>query len=156
MYWDALGRSWHLCIFGTISNSFWILLPPANKVCEGNVFTGVCLSTGGHASWRGGMFGERGHGWWKGGMCGKGGHVWQSWGMHGEGGMHGKGGHLWQRGACLVKGDMHGRGYVCGRGMCGRGCAWQGGHACMRDSYWTGWYTSYWNAFFLRYVSKHF
>ena len=24
-----------------------ILLPPANEVCEGNVFTGVCLSTGG-------------------------------------------------------------------------------------------------------------
>ena len=23
------------------------LLPPANEVCEGNVFTGVCLSTGG-------------------------------------------------------------------------------------------------------------
>ena len=25
------------------------LLPPANKVCEGYVFTGVCLSTGGFA-----------------------------------------------------------------------------------------------------------
>ena len=24
-----------------------ILLPPANEVCEGYVFTGVCLSTGG-------------------------------------------------------------------------------------------------------------
>ena len=23
------------------------LLPPANEVCKGNVFTGVCLSTGG-------------------------------------------------------------------------------------------------------------
>ena len=29
-----------------------IELPPANEVCEGNVFTGVCLSTGGHA-WSG-------------------------------------------------------------------------------------------------------
>ena len=25
-----------------------ILLPPANEVCEGYVFTGVCLSTGGY------------------------------------------------------------------------------------------------------------
>ena len=25
------------------------LLPPANEVCEGYVFTGVCLSTGGSA-----------------------------------------------------------------------------------------------------------
>ena len=38
-------------------------LPPANKVCEGNVFTGVCLSTGG------GM-----HGW---GACVAEGHAWQ-------------------------------------------------------------------------------
>ena len=38
------------------------LLPPANEVCEGYVFTGVCLSTGGvhdggHA-WQGGMHGR--------------------------------------------------------------------------------------------------
>ena len=33
------------------------LLPPANKVCEGNVFTGVCLPT------RGGMRGQWGHAW---------------------------------------------------------------------------------------------
>ena len=30
------------------------LLPPANKVCEGYVFTGVCLSTGGLALCPGG------------------------------------------------------------------------------------------------------
>ena len=29
------------------------LLPPANEVCEGNVFTGVCLSTGGMRDGRG-------------------------------------------------------------------------------------------------------
>ena len=28
-------------------------LPPANEVCEGNVFTGVCLSTGGGHAWLG-------------------------------------------------------------------------------------------------------
>ena len=38
-----------------------IYLPPANEVCEGYVFTGVCLST-----WGGGMHGFI---WW-GGMCG--------------------------------------------------------------------------------------
>ena len=32
-----------LCKF----NRFFYLLPPANVVCEGYVFTGVCLSTGG-------------------------------------------------------------------------------------------------------------
>ena len=30
-------------------------LPPANEVCEGYVFTGVCLSTGGGRVWQGGM-----------------------------------------------------------------------------------------------------
>ena len=32
-----------------------LFLPPANEVCEGYVFTGVCLSTGG-----GGMHGDGG------------------------------------------------------------------------------------------------
>ena len=31
----------------TISYTIWNLLPPANEVCEGYVFTGVCLSAGG-------------------------------------------------------------------------------------------------------------
>ena len=39
--------------------------------------------------------------------------------------MHGEGRHAWQ-GACVA-------GCVCGRCMCGRGCAWQRGHVCMRD-----------------------
>ena len=32
------------------------LLPPASEVCEGNVFTGVCLSTGGGSLSRGGLY----------------------------------------------------------------------------------------------------
>ena len=59
-------------------------LPPANEVCEGYVFTGVCLSTPG-----GGV-----HGFIRGGVCGfiGGGHAWFY-----SGGMHGfiPGGHAW-------------------------------------------------------------
>ena len=68
-------------------------LPPANKVCEGNVFTGVCLSPGG--------------------ACMAGGHVWQR-GMHGrgcawQGDVHGGGicdrRHSWW-GVCGGAGEM--------------------------------------------------
>ena len=78
-------------------HSIWCsdtFLPPANEVCEGYVFTGVCLSTVGHA-WQG--------------ACMAGGCVWQ-----GEGGMHGGGGGVygggcvWWGGACVV-GGVHGR-----------------------------------------------
>ena len=73
---------------GAERNPF-ILLPPANEVCEGYVFTGVCLSTGGacvlpvggHACFpgvcgcRAGMCGCGGHAWLQGHVCGcKGGH----------------------------------------------------------------------------------
>ena len=89
-----------------------LLLPPANEVCEGYVFTGVCLSTGGvHGRGRG-MHG-RGH------AC---------WGMH-VGGMHGRGSGM--VGACMVggmcgegsawQGDMHGRGTCMAGGMHGVG-----------------------------------
>ena len=79
------------------------LLTPANEVCEGYVFTGVCLSTGGG-----------------GGVC-SGGHAWQ-------GGIHGRG--VCGRGVCMAGGMHCGKGvYVCGRGACmagggmhGRGC----------------------------------
>ena len=86
------------------------LLPPANEVCKGYVFTHVCLSTGGHVCQ---------------GVCMAGGHVWQGACM--AGGVHGKG-------ACMARGrawqgGMHRRGCVAG-GMHGRGCAWWGG-ACM-------------------------
>ena len=69
-----------------------LLLPPANEVCEGYVFTGVCLSTGGGRAWllQGGVV----HGCSRGGMRGcsggacmvaPGGHAWLLWG----GGMRG-------------------------------------------------------------------
>ena len=54
------------------------LLPPTNEVCQGYVFTGACLSTGGHV-WL------RGHAWW--GTCVVGRCTWQA-------SMHGKG-HVW-------------------------------------------------------------
>ena len=84
-----------------------MLLPPANEVCEGYVFTGVCLSTGGPV-WLlpGGAY-----------MVAMGGCAWLLW-----------------RGACVVApgGGMHG----CSRGVCmvapGGGGVWLlrvGGHA---------------------------
>ena len=86
------------------------LLPPANEVCEGYVFTRVCLSTGGTCAWQGG-------------------HVWQGCVHVRWQGMHDRG-HAWQ-GACMAgghawQGAVHGR-----RGMHGRGCAWQGGMHAM-------------------------
>ena len=88
------------------------LLPPANEVCEGYVFTGVYLSMGE-------------------GVCVAGGHVWQ-------GGMHGWGGHVWQggvrgRGACMVggcawQGACMGVGGMCGGGTCIAAGVWLGGH----------------------------
>ena len=98
-------------------NTSNLLLPPANEVCEGYVFTRVC-----HSVYRGSM-----HGWQC--VCG-GGHAWQ-------GGMHGRG-HAWQggswQGACIaglcMAGGMHGPPSTMGYGWSMRGQ-----------------YTSYWNAF---------
>ena len=101
------------------------LITAANEVCEGYVFTVVCLSTGG-------MGGMRGKGACVvGGMCGRGacmtggvcdrGCAWWEMCM--------AGGHAWQRGACMAEGGMHGRGCAWQRGMCGRGaCVVGGGH----------------------------
>ena len=60
--------------------------PPANDVCKGYVFTGPCLSTGGHAWWgcawqggacvAGGACMAGGHAWW--GCAMQGVCVWQS------------------------------------------------------------------------------
>ena len=126
------------------------LLPPANEVCEGYVFTGVCLSTGGEGECVVALGGC---------VVAPGVHAWLLWG-----GMRGcslgvcvvaPGGHTW-----LLRGGMHGcsLGGVCGcsrwacvvapRGVCGcsggacvvapggmRGCSWgacvvaPGGHA---------------------------
>ena len=96
------------------------LLPPANEVCEGYVFTPVCQSF----VHRGGVHGRgvRMVGGMNGGGCMAGG------GMHGRGvcmvgvcvwqGVCMAGGHVWQ-------GGVHGKGGMVG-GMCGRGRAWQG------------------------------
>ena len=70
------------------SLSYDIFLPPANKVCEGYVFTGVCLSTGGGHAWQGACIsgtcvaGGHGLGVCTAGMhtCKGGGHAWQA--MH--------------------------------------------------------------------------
>ena len=118
------------------------MLPPANEVCEGYVFTGVCLSTG-----------EGMHGC-SGGAC-----------VVAQGGMRGcSGGHAWllQGGrAWLLRGGMRGCSWGGMRG-CSGGCAWllPGGHAWllrggMRGFFdeirsMSGRYVSHWNAFLLQ------
>ena len=104
---------------GAERNPF-ILLPPANEVCEGYVFTGVCLSTGG------------------------GGDVRASRGVRTSQGGVVAGRHVWL-GVCVVVGGMHGCRGVCGcrRGIhCCGGHAWLqgGGHAwdMMRYGQWAG------------------
>ena len=116
-------------------------LPPATKLGQGYVFTGVCDSVhrgacmvaGGGV---GGMHGCQGHAWLLGvhgcqGACIVAGGMCGSWGtcMVAGGGMHGcRGGHAW------LLGCMHGcwGWYVVARGMLGCwgvcivavGCAW--------------------------------
>ena len=103
-------------------------LPPANEVCEGYVFTGVCLSTGGgvHGCSRGGMRG-----------CSRGACVVaHRGGVHGcsQERMHGcsRRGHTW-----LLTGGM-------------RGCS-GGVRVFFPDEVrsMSGRYASYWNAFLL-------
>ena len=140
------------------------LLPPANEVCEGYVFTGVCLSKpgGGGRVW-----------FYLGGMHGFiGGHAWFYLG----GGMRG-----FIRGACMVLfGGVGMRGFI--RGACivlfgGVPCYYSegacvvlfGGHAWFYSGgrAWffqffgyneirsmSGRYASYWNAFLLVFVSS--
>ena len=98
-----------------------LLLPPANEVCEGYVFTGVCLSTGGGGlAWLvGGVHSCQGvvHG------CG-GGCVWLLGGMKVVGG-----------GACMVAG-VHVWLWTGVRGCQGMLCSWgyvwlpEGVHGC--------------------------
>ena len=109
------------------------------QICEGYVFTGVCLSTGGwHAWWgacmAGGVCG-RGCAWQ--GACVAGGHTWQG-GMHGGGGMCGRG-HAWW-GACIAVGGGH---------VWQGECAWCWGMCGRYYEIWSmsGRYASYWNAF---------
>ena len=109
------------------------LLPPANEVCEGYVFTGVCLSTGGVC-----VVAPGGHAWllWGGVYGCSGGHVWLlPGGVHGCSGGHAwllPGGHAWllPGGACMVAPGGHAwlLWGVCG---CSGGHVWLllGGHA---------------------------
>ena len=120
-----------------IFSGFWRpFLPPAKEVCEGYVFTGVCLSTGAEACIvvggtcvvAGGrdMCGCRGRG-----MCGcwGEGHVWLV-----GGGMHG----CWE-GMCGCWGNMHGCWGACmdaGRAcvVAGGTCVAAGGHAWLQGA----------------------
>ena len=57
-----------------------VFLPPATKLWQGDVFTGVCLSTGGRA-WQSGVGGRGslhggGHVWWR--VCVAEGHAWHA------------------------------------------------------------------------------
>ena len=65
--------------FKTVQMIWKHFLPPANIVCEGYIFTGICDSVNGGCAWllRGGMHGcSRGHAWLLGG------HAWLLWGGH--------------------------------------------------------------------------
>ena len=125
---------------------------PANEVCEGYVFTGVCLSTrGGGRAWllqRGGacvvapgmcVVAPGGHAWLLPGMCvvAPGGHAWLLGGVCGCSG----GGHvwlLWGGHAWLLPGGV----WLLREGMRG----------IRRDTEirsMSGRYASYWNAFLL-------
>ena len=135
-----------------------LLLPPATKLGQGNIFRSVCP----HSVHRGGVRGCSGgmHGCSGGCMVALGGHAWLLPGGHAwllPGGVHGcSSGHAWllQGGhAWLLPGGMH-------------GCSW-GVHGCsgvcmvvwggMRGIRWdteirsmSGRYASYWNAFLFR------
>ena len=104
-------------------------LPPANEVCDGYVFTGVCLSTG----------------WWGGDVPGGGGGSMRGSGMHGGhvwwGGMRGRGAHAWQ-GGCVWQGAC-----VAGGGGVRVMYAPPGRYYGIRSM--SGRYASYWNAFLL-------
>ena len=128
-------------------------LPPANVVCEGYIFTGVCDSVN-----RGGMHGFiGGHAWFYSGagMVLFGGHAWFY-----SGGVHG-----FIRGACVVLFGGGMRSFIWG--VCGfiwggmHGFIWGGMHGFIRgcvhgfSSFFgynemrsmSGQYASYWNAF---------
>ena len=131
-----------------------LLLPPANEVCEGYVFTGVCLSTGGEgacvvapggacmvAPGGGGVRGcsEGGRAWLlRGGMRGcSGGHAWLLWG--GMCGCSGgawllPGGHAW-----LLPGGhawLLGGACVVAPGVCVHGCSRGGMRGCSGGRAW--------------------
>ena len=143
-----------------------IFLPPANEVCEGYVFTGVCLSMGQGVR---GCSGGGGHAWLLpegegacvvalGGVCGcsggacvvapgrhawllPGGHAWLLWGgMCGclGGYMVALGGMHGCSGGCMVApAGMHGCGGACVVALGGvHGCSWEGVHGCSGRHAW--------------------
>ena len=122
----------------------YLLLPPATKLWQGNVFRSVCQEFCPGGACMAGRQEMHGGGGMHGRLCAWWGHAWQ-WGVCGRGGMHGRGacmsvcvaeGHAWQ-GTCVAVGEHAWQGSVCGRGdVRGR-----------RNGHWSGWYASYWNAF---------
>ena len=145
-----LCSAWEIRSTSGQSASYWnaILLPPANEVCEGYVFTGVCLST------LGGIRGFiRGHVWFYSGGC--------AWFYLGD--MHG---FIW--GVCVVLFVGHVWFYLGGMrsfiwGVCGfiwgvcmvfpggmHGFFSFFGYNEIRSM--SGWYASYWNAFLLNLI----
>ena len=94
-------------------------LIPANEVCEGYVFTGVCLSTGGGGHMRGcwrACVVAGGHAWLPGDVHGCLGHAWLLGCVCGC-----QGACMAKRGACIVKGGMHGKGVCMVKGVCDEG-----------------------------------
>ena len=107
----------------TLMHGMQLLNKHHYEVCDGYVFTGVCLSTvgvgacvvargmcmvaGGCVDARGmhGLLGgcvvAGGHAWLLGGICVCRGACMVKGGMLGKGGLHSKGGHVWWRGACV-------------------------------------------------------
>ena len=109
-------------------------LPPATKLGQGYVTTGVCDSVhrgvvhgcwgvhGCHREEQGAYMVARGHACLLGGAWLKGGHAWLLGGAWLPGGMHG----CW--GACMVAGGVCGCWGAC---MVARGHAWLLGEACV-------------------------
>ena len=140
MYSDILFERLFTIVYRRFVCAFVRLLPPANEVCEGYVFTGVCLSTLGGTYvvlFRGAcvvLFG--GHVWFYLGGCAwfhLGGHAWFYLGWCA---WFYSGGHVW-----FFLGGVHGFfsffGYNEIRSMSGR-------------------YASYWNAFLFMKITIHF
>ena len=97
------------------------LLPPATKLGQGYIFTGICDSVQAGCAWlRGG-----GHAWFPGGVAWLLGGAWLPGGMRGCWGVHGC------QAVCVVAGGAcvvaRGHAWSCGGGMCGCGGDMHGG-----------------------------
>ena len=102
-----------------------IFLPPANKVCEGYVLTGVCLSTEGCLSWGRGVSVQVGGSLSRGSLSLRG-HMWRGVSVHEEGlcpgGWSVSGGWSLSRGVSVwgvsVQGGLRPGGSLSGRPPC--------------------------------------